>query len=114
MHDPAVPATVDDDPLVNLFDYGDTQNQLVSNLDQYNDKPPYDHFEYPGDDTNASKPIVVGQAAIADGSASIGSFSALAGLLEIESFSSVTGDVYSVLVELAPGKYRGIKAGAIE
>jgi len=111
--DPSVPPTVDDDPLVNLFDYGDTQNQLVTNLDQYNDNPPYDHFEYPGDAANASKPIVVGQVAIANGSASIGSFSALAGLLELEAFSPNAGDVYSVLVELAPGKYRGIKAGAI-
>jgi len=111
--DPSVPSTVDDDPLVNLFDYGDTQNQLITNLDQFNDNPPYDHFEYPGDDTNASKPIVVGQVAIANGSASIGSFSALAGLLELESFSPIGGDVYSVLVELAVGKYRGIKAGAI-
>ena len=112
--DPAVPATAPDDPLVNLFDYGDTQNQLIANIDQYNDKPPYDHFEYPGDDANASKPIVVGQAALALGSASIGSFSALCGLLELETFSPIGGDVYSVLVELAPGKYRGIKAGAIE
>lgn len=111
---PDVPAAVSDDPLVNLFDYGDTQNQLLTDLTQYNDNPPYDHFEYPGDDTNASKPIVVGQVSIADGSATIGSFSAMCGLLELEAFSPVDGDVYSVLVELAPGKYRGIKAGAIE
>lgn len=112
--DPSVPPTVDDDPLVNLFDYGDTQNQLITNLDTYNDNPPYDHFEYPGDDANASKPNVVGQAALALGSATIGSFSAMCGLIEVESFSPIAGDVYSILVELHPGKYRGIKAGAIE
>ena len=111
---PDVPAGASDDPLVNLFDYGDTQNQLIDDLTTFNDNPPYDHFEYPGDATNASKPIVVGQVAIGMGSASIGSFSAMCGLLELESFSPVAGDVYSVLVELAPGKYRGIKAGAIE
>jgi hypothetical protein len=35
------------------------------------------------------------------------------GLIEIESTSPIANDVYSVLVELAPGKYRGIKADVI-
>lgn len=112
--DPAVPTTAPDDPLVNLFDYGDTQNELITNIIGDNDLPPYDHFEYPGDDANGPKPIVVGQTSIADGSSTIGAFSALAGLLELETFSPIASDIYSVLVELAPGKYRGIKAGAIE
>jgi hypothetical protein len=111
---PAVPVTAPDDPLVNLFDYGDTQNELITNIIGDNDDPPYDHLEYPGDDANGPKPIVVGQTSIGDGSSTIGSFSALAGLLELETFSPIASDIYSVLVELAPGKYRGIKAGAIE
>ena len=110
---PGVPDTASDDPLVNLFDFGDTTNQIVQNLEIYNDNPPYDQFEYPGDGDNGSKPMVVGQTTIADGSAAIGGFSAMCGLLELETSSPIANDTYSVLVELAPGSYRGIKADVI-
>jgi hypothetical protein len=37
----------------------------------------------------------------------------MCGLIEIESTSPIADDTYSVLVELAPGKYRGIAAEMI-
>jgi hypothetical protein len=49
----------------------------------------------------------------ADGRASVGGFSAMCGLIEIEATSPVADDLYSILVELAPGKYRGIAADVI-
>lgn len=110
---PDVPAGLDADPLVNLFDYGDTINTIIDDLEFQNDTPPYDQFEYPGDGDNMPKPLVVQDGAISDGRLVLGGFSAMCGLLEIETTSPIDDDVYSVLVELAPGKYRGIKAEAI-
>jgi len=110
---PDAPTTLDSDPLVNLFDYGDTVNTVIQALEYQNDDPPYDHFEYAGDGDNMPKPLVVQDAIISDGRCVLGGFTAMCGLLELETTSPIDDDVYSVLVELAPGKYRGIKAEAI-
>ena len=48
-----------------------------------------------------------------DGKCTLGGFTAMCGLIEIESTSPIANDVYSVLVELAPGKYRGVHAEVI-
>jgi hypothetical protein len=37
----------------------------------------------------------------------------MCGLLELETTSPINSDVYSVLVELAPGNYRGVAAEVI-
>jgi len=109
---PDVPSAASDDPLMNLFDAGDTINDIVGNLEILNDTPPYDNL-YPGAE-NMPKPLVVQDTTLgADGKSTVGSFTALCGLIEIESTSPIANDVYSVLVELAPGSYRGIKAESI-
>ena len=48
-----------------------------------------------------------------DGRATMAGFEALCGLLEFESKSQIENDTFSVLIELAPGKYRGIAAEVI-
>ncbi len=109
---PDVPSGASDDPLMNLFDDGDTMNDIINNLEILNDTPPYDDL-YPGA-ANMPKPLVVQDTTLGtDGKSTVGGFSALCGLIEIESTSPISNDVYSVLVELAPGKYRGIKAEMI-
>ena len=100
---PNVPNVAKDDPLVNVFDYGTAVDEVVDLLEYQNDAPPYDVSQYPGDDTNGPKPA----------GAVMAGFSSFAGLIEIESVSPIESDVYSLLVELAPGKYRGIKAESI-
>lgn len=110
---PDVPSGLDADPLVNLFDYGDTINTIIDDLEFTNDSPPYDQFEYPGDADNMPKPLVVQDGVISDGRVVLGGFTAMCGLLEIEATSPIDDDIYSILVELSPGKYRGIKAEAI-
>jgi len=112
--DPNVPTTVSDDPIMNVFDDGTQIDEIIEDLEGQNDFPPYDVDEYPGDDTNMPKPLVVQQTTLgADGRATVGSFTAMCGLLEIETTSPIGNDVYSVLVELAPGSYRGIAADVI-
>lgn len=110
---PNVPTTASDDPLVNVFDYGTTVDEVIDNLEAKNDFPPYDLDEYPGDDTNGPKPAVVQDTTLRDGSATMAGFNAICGLLELETKSSIANDVFSILVELAPGNYRGIKADVI-
>ena len=111
--DPSVPSTVSDDPLVNVFDDGTQTDEIIDDLEAQNDTPPYSHGSYPGDDTNGSKPNVVQDTTIVDGRATVGGFNALCGLIEVETTSAVPNDVFSILVELAPGSYRGIAAEVI-
>ena len=111
--DPNVPSVASDDPLVNVFDFGTTVDDVVNIMESFNDFPPYDIAAYPGQDGNGPKPAVVAQASIGDGSAVLSAFHSLCGLLEIETRSPIANDTYSLLVELAPGSYRGIKADVI-
>jgi hypothetical protein len=111
---PNVPATADDDPLNNLFDDGTHVDEIIEDLIAQNDGAPYANLSYPGDDSNGSKPAVVQQTTLgADGRTTVGGFNAICGLLELETTSPIASDVYSVLVELAPGSYRGIAAEVI-
>ena len=111
--DPSVPNEASDDPLVNVFDHGTVIDEVMDNLESQNDYPPYQQDIYPGETGNMPKPLVVQQTCLAEGRATMGSFDAICGLVEFETTSPIPNDVYSVLVELAPGKYRGIKAEAI-
>jgi hypothetical protein len=111
--DPSVPSVASDDPLVNVFDYGTTIDEVIDYLEIQNDYPPYNQGTYPGETGNMPKPLVVQDTTLEFGKATVGSFNAICGLLEIETKSACASDVYSVLVEIAPGNYRGIKAEMI-
>jgi len=111
--DPATPSVASDDPLVNVFDYGTTIDDVIDYLEIQNDYPPYEQPTYPGEDGNMPKPLIVQDTTLVDGRAVVGGFNVIAGLLEVESKSPIANDTFSVLVELAPGKYRGIKAESI-
>ena len=110
---PFVPSNLSDDPLVNVFDYGTTVDEVLDNVEGDNDQAPYNIDTYPGEAGNGPKPLVVQDATIVDGRAVMGGFEAMLGLIEFEIKSPIASDVYSVLVELAPGPYRGIKADVI-
>lgn len=111
---PNMAATTSDDPLVNVHDHGTTTDEILDQINTFGDEPPYDIDDYPGSDGNFAKPQVVQQTTLgADGRASVGGFTAVCGLLELETKSPISDDVYSVLVELAPGNYRGIAADVI-
>ena len=112
-NDPNVPSFVSDDPLINVFDYGTTIDEIGDLIEAENDNPPYDIAGYNGGSLNGAKPMVVQDTTIVDGRGSLGGFTALCGVIEVEITSALPGDVYSILVELAPGKFRGIKAESI-
>ena len=110
---PNTPAAASDDPLVNIFDDGTHIDEVIDNIEGENDLPPYSVGDYPGGAANMPKPLVVQDTVLSDGRAVMGGFHAMCGLLEIETTSSEVNDVYSILVELAPGNYRGIAADVI-
>lgn len=113
-NDPTVLSGASDDPLANVFDDGTTIDNIIQDLEEDNDNPPYDATAYPGGATNMTKALVHQHTTLgADGRATMGGFEAICGLLELEATSPVADDVYSVLVELAPGSYRGIGADVI-
>ncbi len=112
-NDPSVPNAASTDPLVNVFDYGTTVDEVIDLLEVDNDSPPYSLAFYPGSDGNGPKPLITQDTTIVDGRATMGGFTAMLGQLEFEVKSGLPSDVFSVLVELAPGKYRGIKAESI-
>lgn len=111
---PNINSDVFDDPLVNAMDDGTDVDETLANLANDNDNAPYQTVNYPGDNGNMPKPLVVYETTLGtDGRATFGGFSAMCGLLEIEATSPIQNDVYSVLVEIAPGNFRGIKAEMI-
>lgn len=111
---PNVQSSTVNDPLNNLFDYGTVVDEILTDLSGQNDSSPYGTNNYVGDDANMPKPVVVQHTTLGtDGKATMGGFTAMCGLLELEVTSPIASDVYSVLVELAPGKYRGVAAEVI-
>lgn len=108
-------AAVDvNDPLMNLFDDGTQIDEVLAKFQTDGEDPPYDIDDYPGDNSNMPKPLVVYESTLGtDGKATFGGFTAMCGLLEFEASSPQANDVYSILVELAPGNYRGVKADVI-
>jgi hypothetical protein len=111
---PGQPAETDDDPLANLFDAGTTHDEIIDAIEGYNDAPPYDRLNYAGGGSNMTRPLVVQHGTLgSDGRVTLGGFAAVAGLIEIEVTSPIADDVYSVLVEVKEGSYKGIAAEAL-
>lgn len=113
----------DDDPIATLFDSGQEVTQILEDYSLEGNLPPYyvspvggvgvgDH--YIGGQTNMPKPIVVSHGTLgADGRCTLAGFDAMCGLIEFESKSPINNDVFSVLVELAEGQYKGVRAEVI-
>ena len=111
---PETPNNIKDDPLNNVFDYGTTVDEVLEDYMEDADNPPYDLVNYPGGAGNGQKPSVAQHSTLGtDGKCTLAGFTAMCGLIELETKSPIADDVYSVLVELAPGSYRGIKADVI-
>lgn len=113
-NNPETPNNIKDDPLNNVFDYGTAVDEVLEDMMEDADNPPYDLTNYPGGAGNGQKPSVAQMSTLGqDGKCTLGGFTAMCGLIELETKSPIENDVYSILVELAPGKYRGVKAEVI-
>lgn len=108
-----VAAINSDDPLANLFDDGTQVDEIIDDMGTRGDDPPYSVLAYPGAGSNHPQPLVVQHGTLGqDGRVTLGGFEAVCGLIELETSSPVASDVYSVLVELKAGPYKGIAAEA--
>jgi hypothetical protein len=124
---PLVDSEGSDDPLLNLFDYGTEIDEIASDLENDGDNPPYKVNQggsnatigehYPGSESNLPKPMVTRICALGQQGGNsaptvmLPGFTALAGLIEIEAQSGEsTDDVFDILIEIAPGGYKGVAA----
>lgn len=103
-----------DDPLANLFDDGTVVDEILDDIGTDNDNPPYSILTYVGGASNMTRPLVMQHSTLGtDGKCTLGGFAAVHGLLEFEVSSPIANDVYSILVELKAGNYKGIAAEAL-
>jgi hypothetical protein len=115
--DPLLPSDVSTDPLTNLFDSGDSHDDVIANLDADNDVAPYDASQHWGEGS-ADDTLVQVQCATGAGSSSVaraGGFCAPMGLLQIITQETpATGDSsigsIEVNIQVAPGPYHGVYA----
>ena len=121
---PNVDSDGDDDPLLNLFDAGTQADEIAADLANDGDQAPYklvqggslatlgDH--YPGAASNLPKPMVNriaglgAQGGVSAPSIMLPGFTAIAGLIEVEIQSDTASDVFDIIIELAPGSYKGV------
>lgn len=100
--------------MVNLFDDGTTLDEIADDLKEDGDFPPYQFNQYSGAATNMPKPIVQQLKAIVSSpetpTVTLGAVQAPCGLLEIELQSDTENDLFDVIIEVAEGDYKGVKA----
>lgn len=109
-----------DSPWMKLFDDGDTLEEVVDELKIDGDMPPYDLDVYTGTTGNMPEPIVVGQKAVVrygpgpknTPSVTFGGFTAPCGLIRfgLSRFDDSAADTWDIVLELAEGSYKGVKA----
>lgn len=113
--EPTVDGEADTDPLANLFDAGDSFDEVRLNLDQDNDQTPYNHDAMPGSQSTDEQTC----AAIMRTSSGAGSyvsapgFCVPMGLIEVYVTDFGAGeDIGSVelTLDIVPGTYNGVYA----
>jgi len=92
--------------------------EVAQNMEDENDEPPYDHDDYPGNDTNSDAPWLQ-QFAMATSTLPLGvvpGFVAQCGLIKFnltgrdQSGEGTPAPATSVSVHLVPGSYKGVMA----
>ncbi len=105
--EPITMSTLPSDPLVNLFDISDTHDDVIDDLRDKNDHPPYD------DDGIYSDTILRAQGhcfSQAGGNLMLPGFCVPFGLLEVLTNCPDGSNTVKVLIEMAPGPYHGVYA----
>lgn len=98
----------------NLFDVQGAVDDVIANMDEFNDAPPYHPTQIVGAST-LPQPLTVGWTSLNNTKSQgfIGGFCAPLGLLKITHMSSEDDDSIHIIVELQQGKYKGVRADAI-
>lgn len=115
--EPTLDVGVEDNFYMNMFDDGTTHDEIIEQAVDDNDMPPYYAYTVPGGadggTENAKEGWVVRETALDSTNASIahvGGFPVPCGLLLIETKSTDADNVIEVLLEIVPGRYKGVQA----
>jgi len=109
---PNIPNTVTTDPLANLFDESDADDEVLMNLDHHNDEAPYDEdtcygMQYgsiAGTGENLQRVSMAATQSGAGQIASVPGFTALCGLIQISLTGTGTGSVEFLLDVVGKGE----------
>ena len=114
---PSVPTSINDDPLVNVFDYSTEEqlNDILDNLNNDNDAAPYDADTYIGELQRSAQHVArltttpeAGRVSTAPG------FCAPCGLIMVDPQGDSGGsNLYRIVLNLAVGTYHGVYAETI-
>lgn len=107
------PTEFEDSWMMNLFDVGTHFDEVLNDLIDFNDAPPYDFDDMAGGAANMVKPLIQTQS-FASSERKIGTsgaFMAPCGLIEIET-TAADNSGFDLLVTVAPGNYKGVSADA--
>ena len=103
-----------DDPLLNMFDYSpeEVQNDVITNLNNANDEPPYDIDLYVGASVNHMQHVArLASTDFAGRVVQDEGFCAPLGLICVDPLNTNPPDnTYRIVLNLAPGTYHGVYA----
>lgn len=101
------------DPLMNLFDSADVQDDILQDLEDDSDQVPYDYNHRPGQGVGHT--VIVAQTANSAGAGAVTrtpGFVVPFGLLEVITNSATDGNI-EIVLEISPGSYHGVAAARV-
>lgn len=114
-------AAASDDPLVNLLDAGTQFDEIAENIIQHGDRPPYALGAAPGEDyvgssNNMPSPVQFAElnsSGTVDGMQRIYGIEVPLGVIRIDHEAESGSTNFTVIIEMAEGKYKGIKSESL-
>jgi len=109
--EPVVDSAASTSIYINMFDSG--QDEIMDDIENESDDPPYSSSLMPGANASAPYPWEVREVHLgtsANKTGYVGGFPVPCGLLCIETKSSGLGNEIGLLIEMVPGKYKGVMA----
>lgn len=106
---PDVPALLDSTWMSLIGDMGSQEPELTQQIEDENDRPPYNRTGYPGGSDNLSEPLVAGIAACSSANPVVhgNGFIAPCGLIKVQFVGTVAVKLH---IHVAVGRSRGIGA----
>lgn len=98
---PDMPTDAQTDPLSNLFDEADADDERMDVLDHFGDAPPYDVDDVPGDGSTGLERMAMAKTSTANPIVHVPGFMACHGLLEVVVTQDSAG-LFSLLLDVEP------------
>lgn len=98
---PDMPTDAQSDPLANLFDEADADDERMDVLDHFGDAPPYDVDDVPGDGSTLLERMAMAKSSTSNPIVHVPGFMATHGLLEVVVTQDSPG-LFSLLLDVEP------------